>query len=113
MAVVSVENAPHYQWGHQCDGWRLTQSDRLSVIEERMPPGAKETRHAHQHSEQFFYILLGDAIIEIDGASHHLSKGQGASVPPGAAHQIANNGAIEVVFLVISAPPVGGDRVEE
>ena len=38
MPVVSAGTADHYVWGDGCDGWHLVASDRLSVIQERMPP---------------------------------------------------------------------------
>jgi len=113
MAVISVENAKHYQWGDGCDGWRLVSSEALSVIEERMPPGASEVRHAHEHSEQFFYVLLGDGRMEIDGEMVELTRNQGVRIEPGAMHRISNPGANELVFLVVSTPPVGDDRVED
>ncbi len=113
MPVISIGNASHYQWGSGCDGWRLSVSDRLSVIEERMPPGAAEVRHAHQHSEQFFYILLGTATIEIEGAEHTITSNEGVAVAPGRMHRITNTGAGELVFLLISSPPSQNDRIIE
>ncbi|MGA8345596.1 MAG: hypothetical protein WB781_26940, partial [Candidatus Sulfotelmatobacter sp.] len=41
---VSRENAEHYRWGVDCDGWHLVKDAQLSVIEEFMPPGAAEVR---------------------------------------------------------------------
>jgi hypothetical protein len=32
------------------------QESNLSVIEERMPPGASEVRHFHTNAQQFFFI---------------------------------------------------------
>jgi len=34
--MISKATAPHYVWGDRCDGWRLVQSDGLSVIHERI-----------------------------------------------------------------------------
>lgn len=113
MAVISVENASHYQWGSGCDGWRLAETDALSVIEERMPPGASEVRHAHAHSEQFIYVLLGDARVEVEGEEHQLIGQQGVHIAPGRMHQVSNRGAGELVFLMISTPPAKGDRIVE
>jgi hypothetical protein len=45
MGAVSTGNAQHHQWGDACDGWHLLAADDLSVVEERMPPGAVEQRH--------------------------------------------------------------------
>ena len=66
-ASVSRDNAEHYRWGDDCDGWHLVKDKQLSVIEEFMPPGAAEVRHHHERSQQFFYILIGEALMEING----------------------------------------------
>lgn len=114
MMPVSVETAEHYIWGEQqgpaCDGWHLVRSESLSVIEERMPPGAREERHLHTRSRQFFYVLAGELILEVDGREHGLGAGQGIEVAPGTRHQAMNASREEVRFLVISSPPAQGDR---
>jgi quercetin dioxygenase-like cupin family protein len=111
MAAISASNAEHYRWGEACDGWHLFAGDDLSVIEGRMPPGAAEQRHRHARARQFFYVLEGEAMLELDGACHRLSRGEGLHVPPGAAHQMRNESAADVRFLVVSAPKSHGDRM--
>jgi mannose-6-phosphate isomerase-like protein (cupin superfamily) len=107
---ISKETADHYVWGSECDGWHLLKSPALSVIQERMPPGNAEVRHFHHRAQQFFYILAGEAVIEVDGRSMTLSAGQGVSIPVGKPHQMKNESNADVHFLVISQPPSHGDR---
>ena len=109
-APVSTATAPHYGWGDGCDGWHLVRADGLSVIEERMPPGAAEVRHRHARARQFFYVLDGRLTIEVAGAVHALGPGEGLEVAPGAAHQVHNREAAPAHFLVVSHPPAHGDR---
>lgn len=109
---IDETNAEHYRWGEGCDGWHLLKTDGLSVIKERVPPGRGETRHFHRAARQFFYILAGEAMIEIEGAGHRLSAGQGIEVPPGSRHLFRNDSEADVIFLVISSPKSHGDRVE-
>lgn len=90
MKIVARSNAEHYLWGDGCDGWHLLKRDDVSVISERVPPGASEQRHFHIHSRQFFYILMGEAIIEVDGEIHILQAQQGIEIPPGVVHQFRN-----------------------
>lgn len=111
MQTISTENAAHYRWGEDCDGWHLLAGDDLSVIEERMPPGAAEQRHRHARARQFFYVLEGLATLELEGAVHRLQRGEGLHVPPGAAHQMRNDSTTEIRFMVISAPKSHGDRM--
>jgi quercetin dioxygenase-like cupin family protein len=112
MSKTTLESARHYVWGGICDGWHLLEGDDLSVIEERVPPGATEVRHRHVRSRQFFYVLEGLATLELDGATHVLQRGEGLHVAPGAAHQLRNDSAEDIRFLVVSAPKSHGDREE-
>ena len=112
MSKVSTANAAHYAWGTACDGWFLLEGDDLSVIEECVPPGESETRHRHVASRQFFYVLAGEATLEVDGATHRLGTGEGLHVPPGAPHQLRNETDQPIRFLVVSSPQSHGDRVD-
>jgi mannose-6-phosphate isomerase-like protein (cupin superfamily) len=111
--MISKDTAEHYTWGAGCDGWRLVDRAELSVIHERMPPGAAEVRHHHQAARQFFFVLSGTATMEVDGARHSLCAQQGIEIAPGAPHQIRNDSGADVEFLVISQPTTRGDRVAE
>ena len=111
MKPVSTKSAEHYQWGGGCDGWHLLAGDDLSVIEERMPPNTAEQRHRHARSRQFFYVLEGEATLELEGATHVLRRGDGLHVPPDMAHQMRNDSEAEVRFVVVSAPKSHGDRI--
>ncbi len=112
MAVVSKENAEHYQWGDQCDGWHMVKSQGLSVIQERVPPGCSEIRHLHKKSEQFFFVLSGCATLEVNGEICELKESQGLHVPSNTPHQLINRGKTDLHFIVTSTPPSHGDRVE-
>lgn len=110
---VSRDNAEHYRWGVDCDGWFLVRDKNLSVIEEFMPPGAAEIRHRHQHAQQFFYILTGEVLMEVNGEKTLVSAGSGIRILPGIRHQVRNPSSEPVRFLVISQPPSHGDRIDE
>ncbi len=109
--MINRHTAEHYTWGAACDGWHLVRAEGLSVIEERMPPGAAEVRHAHVRARQFFYVLTGQATLEVAGRWEVLQAGDGLEIAPGQAHQIFNRAAEDLTFLVISQPPAQGDRV--
>jgi len=107
---ISTENADHYSWGGSCDGWHLVRAQGLSVIEERMPAGTAEVKHWHTRARQFFYVLEGTLLIEVEGVDHELPAGVGLEIKQGLAHQARNETAQDVRFLVISSPPHQGDR---
>jgi quercetin dioxygenase-like cupin family protein len=110
---ISRQSADHYAWGGTCDGWHLVRASALSVIEERMPPGAHEVRHRHAHARQFFYVLSGTLTLEVEGTRHRLDARTGLELPPGTAHQAINDGTADVEFLVVSTPPSHGDRITD
>lgn len=109
---VSIREAPPYAWGDGCDGWHLVRAAGLSIIQERMPPGTRETRHWHARAAQFFYVLEGTLSLEVEGKHHKLTARTGIELPQGTAHQAINETDQEVEFLVISTPPTNGDRIE-
>ena len=111
MEPISTATAEHYVWGEVCDGWHLVQTPELSVIEERMPPGASEQRHRHEFARQFFYVLAGVFTIEIEHHDFVLHAGEGIEVSPGQAHCAKNLSTGDVRILVTSQPPSHGDKV--
>lgn len=105
-----VGTAEHYRWGGVCDGWHLLKHPQLSVIRERVPPGAAEVWHRHAYARQFFFVLSGTATLEFEGKEIEFVEGQGVEVEPGCAHRFANRSIEDVEFLVISSPSTAGDR---
>jgi mannose-6-phosphate isomerase-like protein (cupin superfamily) len=108
---ISVQTAEHNVWGGICDGWHLVRSADLSVIQERVPLGGRDTRALHSRSRQFFFVLDGEAVPEVWGQRHLLRARAGLEVAPGSPHQLINASAQAVTFLVISQPPSHGDRL--
>lgn len=109
--VINRNNAEHYIWGGSSDGWHLLKSAGLSVIQERVPPGGAEVLHYHERAHQFFYILSGTAVLEIESRRHTLTANDGIDVPPKSVHRLVNESEEDVTFLVVSAPRSHGDRV--
>ncbi|MBH5317676.1 cupin domain-containing protein [Paenibacillus sp. GSMTC-2017] len=108
---INKESVAHYKWGLNCDGWRFLNRDNLSIIHEKMPPGTYEEKHFHQISWQFFYILIGQATIELNGERYELNPFEGIEIPPETPHQIFNKSDESIEFLVISQPTTLGDRI--
>ena len=111
--VISRLNGEHYAWGMDCDGWHLVKDSSLSIIEECMPPGTAELWHYHRKAQQFFFVLSGRAVMEVEGDVVELACGDGVRVLAGQRHQIRNESNEPVRFLVISQPPSHGDRITD
>jgi mannose-6-phosphate isomerase-like protein (cupin superfamily) len=110
MQPTNTENAEHYIWGEICEGWHLVKREEISIIQERVPPGAAEVKHLHHRARQFFFILAGQATIEIGNTVFLLRQHEGLEVAPLVPHQFRNEADTDVIFLVISVPPSHGDR---
>ena len=68
-----------------------------------VPAGAGTDRHYHKASEEFYFMLEGEAQMEIDGETCSVGPGDGILIPPGAWHQIIAKSRAR--FLCCCAPP--------
>lgn len=78
-----------------------------SLAEATLPIGAETERHYHRLSEEFYYLVEGRGLMEIDGVAKEVGPGDAILIPAGAWHQIR---AIEPMkFLCCCAPPYAHD----
>ncbi|MEH7418835.1 cupin domain-containing protein [Neobacillus drentensis] len=108
---ISKQNAEHYIWGENCDGWHLVKNKELSVIHERMPVNTSEVMHFHNQASQFFFVLSGTATLKVNGERIILNPHEGVEIAPLTPHQMMNDSGKDIEFLVISQPTSKGDRV--
>jgi mannose-6-phosphate isomerase-like protein (cupin superfamily) len=111
LTPVSTMNAVQYNWGEECKAWFLLKNPKLTVIQEEMPPGSSELLHFHHKAQQLFYILRGEATMEIGDKSIELKPAQSLHIAPGNPHCIRNTGSSALQFIVISEPESHGDKV--
>ncbi len=105
-------NGTHYTWGDECDGWHLVDTDSLSVIQEIMPPGTSEKLHYHNQAQQFFFILKGTAVFEVENETYEVHQGQGFHILAKLKHRILNKTKNPIEFIVTSEPKSHGDRID-
>jgi mannose-6-phosphate isomerase-like protein (cupin superfamily) len=110
--IVNKTNVKKYQWGSNCKAWALLENNKLSIKQEQMPAGSSESLHVHQKAQQFFYVLDGEAAMEIEDEKHHIKPGEGIHVLAGRKHRIMNEAKEDLHFLVISEPTTKEDRTE-
>ena len=94
------------------ESWILADQPHMHVMQERMPPGSAERRHLHSAVEQLYYVLEGVATVRFDDHEETLSSGDAVRVPAAAPHQMRNDSADALEFLVISSSPPRRDRVD-
>jgi len=74
-----------------------------SLAEATLPTGAATERHYHGVSEEFYYILEGTGLMEIDGEEKSVGPGDAILIPAKAWHQITASDPLR--FLCCCAPP--------
>jgi len=73
-----------------------------SLAEATLPAGGTTQRHYHRLSEEFYYLLAGRGLMELDGEVREVGVGDAVLIPAGAWHQIR---ALEPLrFLCCCAP---------
>jgi len=113
MRILSSETAlSHQYWGDLCESWVWVDEDSLSVKREKMPAGKSEQIHYHKKARQFFYILRGRAVFEINQERFTVETGQGIYIRPLEKHKISNEGETELEFILSSAPSTRDDRFD-
>lgn len=100
----------HVKWGLNSDAYTLLETVGLSIKQELMPPGTEELLHYHNIAQQYFYILSGEAVFEINGVITLVHSGEGIHITCGSPHRIMNKHSEPLEFLVCSQPSTLNDR---
>jgi quercetin dioxygenase-like cupin family protein len=67
-------------------------------------PGVAEP-HYHDPEQQVLYLLEGKCLIEIEGKSQEMHRGQAAYFAPGQLHKVVPIGG-PIRVIVVYAPPL-------
>lgn len=108
---VSIKNTPRFLAENVCNYWQLLKNPKIEIIEEFMPPNSSVKRHLHKNSDQFFYCLEGELLLEINDTQYILFSAEGVFIEAGHAHKAATEN-LPARFLVISVPDAHGDRID-
>ena len=76
-----------------------------SLAEAALPAGGQTDRHHHKVSEEMYYLVEGEALMEIDGEERAVTAGDAILIPVGSWHQITNTGSGVMRMIVTCAPP--------
>lgn len=78
--------------------------EKQSLAEARLPVGHSTTPHYHPQTEEIYYILAGSGEMRIGEERRPVGVGDAIAIPPGAEHEITNNGTVTLKFLCCCAP---------
>ncbi|MGE5532365.1 MAG: cupin domain-containing protein [Bacteroidota bacterium] len=87
-------------------------SRNLSLAEATIAPGETTHRHRHAQSEEIYYILSGEGIVEVAAHKTVARAGDAVLIPPGAEHCATNTGPEPLRILCACSPPYEHDDTE-
>ncbi|MFN8108621.1 MAG: cupin domain-containing protein [Thermoleophilia bacterium] len=76
-----------------------------SLAEATLGAGERTTRHHHRVSEEIYYLVAGEGLMELDGEVAEVRTGDAILIPPGAWHQITASKDGPLRLLCSCSPP--------
>ena len=73
-----------------------------SLAEASLSANGATQRHYHKLSEEIYFMLEGQGIMEIDGETRNIAPGDAILIPPNAWHQVT--ATTDIRFLCCCAP---------
>jgi mannose-6-phosphate isomerase-like protein (cupin superfamily) len=84
-------------------GSEETKGRRLRFFhDDVLPPGSSIGVHAHDHDEEYYFVVSGRGTMILDGAHVPVSAGDITAVYPGGAHGLINDSPEDLRVLVLS-----------
>ncbi|GHF23050.1 cupin domain-containing protein [Streptomyces morookaense] len=70
-------------------------------------PGDWIAEHYHPYSEEFLYVVSGEAVAELDGVPHRIGPDQALMIPIDVRHRVCNTGRedLRIVFHLSPLAP--------
>ena len=75
-----------------------------SLAEAALGSGQATERHYHRESEEIYFFLEGDGLMEVDGETREVGPGDAVLIPPGSWHTL-RAGPEGARLLCCCAPP--------
>lgn len=85
---------------------------RQSLAEATVAAGTATRCHRHRTSEELYHITAGTGLMELDGETFEVGRGDTVCIPPGSPHAIRNTGTEPLRILCCCAPPYGDEDTE-
>jgi len=79
-------------------------SANQSLAEATVPPGAATEAHYHRVSEEIYLFTAGTGRMILHGEEAAVRAGDCVVIPPGAEHQLVNDGVEPLVLLCCCSP---------
>lgn len=80
-------------------------SANLSLAEAIIAPGQSTHRHLHRNSEEIYYVLCGEGIVQVGARPVHVCTGQAVLIKAGQEHSATCYGSEPLRLLCACSPP--------
>lgn len=103
--VLDSDRRRRVDSGHDRRPWGeyrvLIDDARFKVKRIDVLPGKRLSYQRHRQRSEHWTVVLGCAVVTLDGARIELREGQSIDVPAGAAHRVENPGPGPLVFVEV------------
>ncbi|HET7608697.1 MAG TPA: cupin domain-containing protein [Gammaproteobacteria bacterium] len=89
----------------------LYTGSNLQLVLMTLQPGEEIGAETHEDRDQFFRIVEGQGVVEIDGRRHAVEDDYAVVVPAGARHNVINSGRSPLKLYTLYGPPEHRDAV--
>ena len=72
------------------------QVKRITVM-----PGKRLSLQSHNHRKEHWTVVLGEALVEIDGNASNLKISQSIDIPLGSIHRLSNESNSQLIIIEI------------
>ena len=104
--IKNAFNTRKVKWADNCFSWHFIDRKDVSLKMEEIYPGGSSDFHCHARSLQFFFILEGEATIDLGDTRFEMKKHEGIEIPLKKKHRITNSGDKGLLFLLLSCPSI-------
>lgn len=82
-------------------------SDRVTVTEVHLEPGAVQCRHSHEYSEQIWYALKGSGkLLLVQNSEMPFTAGDAVRFEQNDIHGLHNDSDEEFIYISVTSPPI-------
>jgi mannose-6-phosphate isomerase-like protein (cupin superfamily) len=101
---ISPLNTDHGEIVYELLGAAAGNSRVHSLAQISIPPGRGSRKHFHPVAEESYYILAGEAHLELEGETATLTAGDSIVILSKQVHQVTNRGDKDLVLLAVCVP---------
>lgn len=114
LRTVDAFWRPSNQMGVQnTDLGKQLEASALGARLWRLAPGQASTKHRHRDQEELYVLLEGSGRVRIDDEEPlTLAPLDALLVEPGSVRQLFNDTEADQLWLIVGAPPEGGNTLE-